>query len=97
MNGLVHLTNTWSIDQRRLNIAKLQQTKAFMPPFAGSPAELEALVQLLGWHAAYEPPVWEISSDPAVLLTIKSHLDEAGCEPGSVAHARYRSQHRSKP
>jgi cytochrome d ubiquinol oxidase subunit I len=97
MNGLIHLTNTWSVDQRRLNIAKLQQTKAFMPPFAGSPSELEALVQLLGWHAADEPTLWELSNDPTVLATIKQHLDEAGCEPGSVAHVASRAQYGSKP
>lgn len=91
MNGLVHLTNTWSVDQRRLNIAKLQQTKAFMPPFAGSPAELEALVQLLGWYAAGEPSSWNTSEDAVVLATIKRYLDEAGCEPGSVLHVASRA------
>jgi hypothetical protein len=97
MNGLVHLTHTWSVDQQRLNIAKLQQTKAFMPPFAGSPNELEALVQLLSWHAADEPANWDLSSDASVLATIKRHLDEAGCEPGSVAHVSSLSQRGSKP
>jgi cytochrome bd ubiquinol oxidase subunit I len=78
MNGIVHLTATWAPDQQRLNIAKLQQTKAFMPPFAGSPEELEALVQLLRWYAAEEPSSWPVSSDPVVLAGIRRHLDEAG-------------------
>lgn len=37
VNGLTHLTGSWSIDQKRMNIAKLQFTKPFMPPFAGTP------------------------------------------------------------
>jgi cytochrome bd ubiquinol oxidase subunit I len=87
MNGVVHLTNTWGADQQRLNIAKLQQTKAFMPPFAGSAKELEALVQLLRWHAAEEPNEWPLSEDPRVLATIERHLDEAGVAPGGINHA----------
>ncbi len=86
MNGVVHLTNTWGADQQRLNIAKLQQTKAFMPPFAGTAKELEALVQLLRWSAAEEPSEWPLSDDPAVLATIERHLEEAGVAPGGVQH-----------
>lgn len=41
-NGVVHLAGTWTLDQKRLNIAKLQRTKPFMPPFAGPPEEVEA-------------------------------------------------------
>jgi cytochrome bd ubiquinol oxidase subunit I len=83
MNGLVHLTHTWGTDQQRLNIAKLQQTKAFMPPFAGTPQELEALVQLLRWHAADEPDSWLLSEDPLVLATIGRHLAEVGHAPAT--------------
>lgn len=82
MNGVIHLTESWAIDQQRLNIAKLQQTKAFMPPFAGSPAELEALVQMLRWYAAGEPASWPTSDDASVLARIRQHLDEAGPSAG---------------
>ena len=41
---------TWTDDQLRLNIAKLQHTKGFMPPFAGNAEDVEALVQLLRWE-----------------------------------------------
>ncbi len=37
-NGLLELTGTWTLDQKRLNIAQLQRTKPFMPPFAGTAA-----------------------------------------------------------
>jgi cytochrome bd ubiquinol oxidase subunit I len=49
-NSLVELTRTWTDDQLRLNIAKLQRTKGFMPPFAGNAEDVEALVQLLRWE-----------------------------------------------
>ena len=55
-NGLLDLTGTWTLDQKRLNIAQLQRTKPFMPPFAGTAAELEALVQVLTWRRAGMPP-----------------------------------------
>jgi cytochrome d ubiquinol oxidase subunit I len=84
VNGVGHLTASWGDDQKRLNIAKLQHTKAFMPPFAGTPEELEALVQLLRWHGAEEPASWPVSDDPAVLAAIARNLDEAGIEPGHV-------------
>ena len=54
-NALVELTRTWTDDQLRLNIAKLQRTKGFMPPFAGNAEDVEALVQLLRWEAAGAP------------------------------------------
>src|SRR5207302_491590 len=37
-NALVHLTRGWTPAQLRMNIAQLQRTKGFMPPFAGPPA-----------------------------------------------------------
>ena len=54
-NALVELTRTWTDDQLRLGIAKLQRTKGFMPPFAGNADDVEALVQLLRWTAAGAP------------------------------------------
>lgn len=78
-NGLAELTRSWDANQMRMNIAKLQQTKPFMPPFAGSPAELEALVQFLQWSAnTWRPATWPTSDSPAVLAHIKTWLDEAG-------------------
>lgn len=81
-NGLAHLTYGWTDDQLRLNIAQLQRTKAFMPPFAGTAAELEALVQWLRWGHADQPEEWPASANPAVLAQIQRHLDEVGVEPG---------------
>jgi cytochrome bd ubiquinol oxidase subunit I len=69
-NGLAHLTGSWHSDQMRLNIAKLQRTKPFMPPFAGSPQELEALVQLLTWMNHGQPEAWPESRDAAHLQSI---------------------------
>jgi mono/diheme cytochrome c family protein len=81
-NGLLDLAGTWTVDQKRLNIAQLQRTKPFMPPFAGTAAELEALVQLLGWWRAGMPANWPVSADPATLGRIQAWLDEAGTRPG---------------
>jgi mono/diheme cytochrome c family protein len=82
MNGIAHLAGTWTDDQKRLNIAKLQLTKPFMPPFAGTPEEVEALVQLIGWEAAGRPKDVVETHDAAVLADIKRFLDEAGTRPG---------------
>ncbi len=79
-NALVHLAGGWSEDQLRLNIAQLQKTKAFMPPFAGPPPEVEAVVQLLRWEAAGAPRAWPTTDDPAVLAQIAGWLDAAGSE-----------------
>jgi cytochrome d ubiquinol oxidase subunit I len=81
-NGLMHLTGTWSVEQLRLNIAKLQRTKPFMPPFAGNAEEVEALVQWLRWNAEERPSEWSDSTDPAVVAQIDQWLDEAGTRPG---------------
>ncbi len=80
-NGLVHLGGGWTPDQLRLNIAKLQRTKAFMPPFAGPATEVEAVAQLIAWEAAGAPDTWPVSDDPAVLAQIQRWLDEAGTQP----------------
>ncbi len=89
MNAVAELAGSWSIDQRRLNIAQLQRTKPFMPPFAGTPAEVEAVVQLIGWCRAGRPAVWAESHDPGVVAQIGRWLDEAGTGPsdGSLARA----------
>lgn len=81
-NALVGLTNHWAIDQMRLNIAKLQHTKPFMPPFAGTPAELEALVQFLRWRSRGQPSDWPASDSASTLTQIKTWLDEAGTQAG---------------
>ncbi|MCA9285381.1 MAG: cytochrome ubiquinol oxidase subunit I [Phycisphaerales bacterium] len=82
VNALPELTGTWETDQKRLNIAKLQHTKSFMPPFAGTPEELEALVQWLEWTEAGRPNRWNASRDPAVLASIRASLEAAGTAAG---------------
>lgn len=87
-NALGDLTGSWAPDQMRLNISHLQHTKPFMPPFAGSAEELEALVQMLLWHGAGEPPTWEVSDRPETLAQNKAWLLQAGTQPGDFR--RYR-------
>lgn len=80
-NALVELMGGWGLEQQRLNVAQLQRTKGFMPPFAGTAAEVEALVQLVRWeHAGGDAraPAWPASDDPAALARIQAWLDEAG-------------------
>jgi hypothetical protein len=89
-NGVLDLLGTWSTDQKRLNIAQLQRTKPFMPPFSGTPEELEALVQLLSWRHEGMPASWPESNDPAVLAQIRGWLDEVGTTPGPELMARNR-------
>lgn len=86
MNGLTHLAGSWTTEQKRMNIAKLQHTKPFMPPFAGNADELEALVQLLEWINAGKPADWPISADDAVLQRCRDWIEEAGVE-SAQAHA----------
>jgi mono/diheme cytochrome c family protein len=80
-NGLSHLMGTWTTEQKRLNIAKLQRTKAFMPPFAGNARELEALVRLVEWTVDGRPSSWPEGEPPEVLAQIERWLEEAGTEP----------------
>jgi cytochrome bd-type quinol oxidase subunit 1 len=61
INGLDQLAGTWTTDQKRLNIAQLNRTKPFMPPFSGTADELEALVQLIEWTSAQRPADWPVS------------------------------------
>ncbi len=81
-NALTHLSGSWTLSQKRMNIAKLQRTKTFMPPFAGTPRELEALVQFISWNTEDRPGDWPESDDAEVLKSIQSWLDEVGTEPG---------------
>ncbi len=82
-NALIHLMGSWTSTQKRMNIAKLQRTKTFMPPFAGNPEELEALVQWVTWRSFDKPSEWSETSDPQVLSQIQAWLDEVGTEPGT--------------
>ena len=74
-NALVELTHTWSDDQLRLNIAKLQRTKGFMPPFAGNADDVEAIVQLMRWEDAGAPSAWPTAATPP---EIARYLQEVG-------------------
>lgn len=80
-NAVVHLTQTWDRDQMRMNIAKLQQTKPFMPPFAGTAEDVEALVQFVEWTAAERPDEWDEPVDPETIGRINRWLQQAGTEP----------------
>ena len=83
-NAVAHLTESWDADQMRMNIAKLQQTKPFMPPFAGTPAELEALVSYILWVQDDRPSEYAVSEDQAVLQQIAKWMDEAGTQAATV-------------
>lgn len=81
-NALVELTRTWTDDQLRLNIAKLQRTKGFMPPFAGNAEDVEALVQLLLYERHGRPEDYnEAVAPPETLAQIARWLAEAGTLP----------------
>jgi hypothetical protein len=66
-----------------MNIAKLQHTKPFMPPFAGTAKELEALVQFLQWQNSHRPATWQGETSPDTERQIQRWLNEAGVKPGS--------------
>jgi mono/diheme cytochrome c family protein len=80
-NALVELTRTWTDDQLRLNLAKLQRTKGFMPPFAGNADDVEAVVQLLRWERDGRPATPAAPASPEILAQIARWLDEAGTAP----------------
>ena len=85
-NALAELTRTWTDDQLRLNLAKLQRTKGFMPPFAGNAEDVEALVQLLRWeHGERAAPAAAAPASADTLAQIARWLDEAGTEPAGAA------------
>jgi hypothetical protein len=76
----------WTDDQLRLNLAKLQRTKGFMPPFAGNAEDVEALVQLLRWeHGERAMPAAAAPGSADALAQIARWLDEAGTEPAGAA------------
>lgn len=77
-NGVTHLMHSWTLNQSRINIAMLQRTKSFMPPFAGTAQEVEAVVQMISWVDQGRPREWPISSDPQVIHQIDLWLQEAG-------------------
>lgn len=87
-NAIAHLAEFWDIGQLRMNIAKLQQTKPFMPPFAGTPAELEALVQYIRWVQADRPDQWQTDSSEDALQQIADWLAEAGPHAAQDRHPR---------
>ncbi len=80
-NALVELVRTWTDDQMRLNIAKLQRTKGFMPPFAGNADDVEALVQFLRWEVAGAPAAWTPRTELTTHTQIQRYLDEVGTAP----------------
>lgn len=87
-NAVAGLTGSWDGDQMRMNFAKLQHTKPFMPPFAGTPAELESLVQFIHWSSGDRPTYWPTSADPQTLAQIAVWLKEAGTAPGDFEQNR---------
>ena len=62
-----------------------------MPPFAGTPEEVEAVAQLLRWEQAGAPARWPDATarDPAVRARIRAWLDEAGIAPAGPQGARF--------
>jgi len=87
-NALVDLAGSWTDDQLRHNVAELQRTKGFMPPFAGTADDVEAVVQLIRWEVVGAPAAWpETATGPA----IQGWLDEVGT--ASAAEARRAAAH----
>lgn len=84
VNGLLHLMGTWSIEQQRMNVAKLQLTKPFMPPFAGTAEEVDALVQYVRWEKAERPKSWGAAASAEELARIRAWLEEAGPHPATA-------------
>ena len=84
-NGLAELTRTWTPTQLRMNVAKLQRTKGFMPPFAGSAEELEALASWIE-SLGDRPPDTSEPTRPD-LAQLQRWLDEAGSEPARAPGA----------
>ncbi|MEZ6035493.1 MAG: cytochrome c [Planctomycetaceae bacterium] len=88
-NAVAHLTASWDTNQMRMNIAKLQHTKPFMPPFAGTARELESLVQYIRWvHMKRQHP-WPDKTDSKVIQQIQVWLDEAGTEPADASENQF--------
>lgn len=89
-NAVAELTGSWDENQMRMNLAKLQHTKPFMPPFAGTAAELEGLVQFINWSSRGRPKEWPETDDPDTLTQIDTWLREAGTEPGDFQQNKHR-------
>lgn len=86
VNALPDLTKHWDAEMQRQNFAKLQQLKPFMPPFAGTPAELESLVQYVEWLKKGKPNTWPMLASSSTehierLTRIRRWLDDAGTRP----------------
>ncbi|HEY4240738.1 MAG TPA: cytochrome c [Kofleriaceae bacterium] len=80
-NGIVELVRTWSHDQLRMNIAMLQWTKGYMPPFAGTADDVEALVRYLEWERANRPAPDATPPSAEALAETERWLVQAGTEP----------------
>ncbi|MEZ6064767.1 MAG: c-type cytochrome [Planctomycetaceae bacterium] len=81
-NGLVHLAGKWTPMQLRLNIAQLQRTKPFMPPFAGTAEEVDWLSEWIAWQSAGRPSDWDRNPNAPTLAQVDEWLDEVGTTPG---------------
>ena len=93
-NAVAELTGSWDENQMRINFAKLQHTKPFMPPFAGTAVEVESLVQFINWSGSMRPDSWPASENPQTLAQIADWLSEAGTAPGDFAQNRKRTTSR---
>ena len=92
VNALPALTRGWDPEMKRQNFAKLQQLKPFMPPFAGTPVELESLVQFIEWLQQDRPKTWPDTAENAAdyearLARIRGWLDAAGTNPARLPSA----------
>ncbi|TNV75076.1 hypothetical protein FGO68_gene14608 [Halteria grandinella] len=93
VNAIVHLTEGWDAEMKRHNFAKLQKLKPFMPPFAGTPEELEGLVQYVSWFENGKPAQWADSRKDGPeyverLARIRKWFDEAGPEAASKSELK---------
>jgi len=90
-NAVAELTGSWDENQMRLNFAKLQHTKPFMPPFAGNAQDVESLVQFLNWSNQSRPKEWPVSDGSQTISQIETWLSEAGTSPGDFEQNRKRA------
>lgn len=87
-NAVAELTRSWDIEQMQMNIAKLQHTKPFMPPFAGTAEELDALVRYIRWIQEDRPSEFPDDYRPETLRQIAKWLDEAGTQAATVTSSK---------